>query len=55
MNDQPDRLKRFAFECYDYNDDGFIQDLDLYTYLQNFKDNEELMSKVFIPDILVLT
>ncbi len=43
-----------AFEAYDYDDDGQIQDLDLYCFLKLFKEDEELFSKAFTPDIVAI-
>jgi len=43
-----------AFEAYDYDDDGQIQDLDLFSTMKVFAKEEELFSKVFTPDFLAV-
>lgn len=43
-----------AFEAYDYDDDGYIQDLDLFSALKLFQQDEELFSKAFTPDVVAI-
>ena len=43
-----------AFEAYDYDDDGKIQDLDLFSTMKVFSKEEELFSKSFTPDLLAI-
>jgi len=40
LNEFPEKLKKMAFEAYDYDDDGYIKDLDLYCSIKLFKEDE---------------
>lgn len=54
LNENPEKAKKMAFEAYDYDDDGQIQDLDLFSTMKVFSQDEELFSKSFTPDLLAI-
>lgn len=42
LNKTPDKLKKMAFDIFDYDSDGLIQDLDLFCVIKEFQNNEVL-------------
>ena len=41
MNEQPKKLIKMAFKIYDFNNDGKVDELDLFSIMQTF----ELLAK----------
>ena len=54
LNFKPERLMRIAFDVYDFNQDKSICELDTYTTLQNFNDDDEVFVAAFSYDLCIL-
>lgn len=54
MNPQnSERIKKMIHQIYDFNDDRYIDELDVYCFMQTYEpDNPELFMSVYIDDII---
>ena len=52
--DKTDRLMRIAFEVYDFTQDKLICELDTYTNIQNFSDDDEVFVSAFSYDLCLI-
>ena len=52
--DNDDRLWKIAFEIFDFNQDRVVCELDTYTLLQTFQDDDEVFLAAFSNDLCVL-
>jgi Ca2+-binding EF-hand superfamily protein len=43
--------RRFAFNLYDTNSDGYIDSIDLFSTLKDFKNNEATLAQAVYRDI----
>ncbi len=55
MNTETDRLFRIAFEVYDFNQDKLICELDSYTNIQTFSDDDEVFLEAFSYDLCLIS
>ena len=54
VNQENDRLWRIAFDVYDFDQDKIICELDTYTMLQTFQDDDEVFVAAFSNDLCVI-
>lgn len=55
MNFKKDTLKKLAFQIYDFDNDHNVCELDLYTYVKNFRgDDDGLFLQVYAQDLTVI-
>ena len=52
--EQRDRLMKIAFDVYDFNQDKLICELDTYTAMQTFNDDDEVFLAAFSYDLCIL-
>ena len=54
LNTETDRLLRIAFDVYDFNQDKLICELDSYTNMQTFSDDDEVFLAAFSYDLCII-
>lgn len=54
MNFKRETLLKIAFQIYDYDQDHFICNLDMYTFLKNYEHDEDCFFKAYSGDIAVI-
>ena len=54
LNFDKDRLMKIAFDVYDYNQDKLICELDSYTNMKNFADDDEVYVQAFSYDLCLI-
>ena len=54
LNEQNDRLLKIAFDVFDFNQDKKICELDTYTMIQNFSDDDEVFISAFSFDLCLV-
>ena len=53
-NDETERLMRIAFDVFDYNQDRLVCELDVFTLLKSFHDDDEVFVEAFSYDLCIL-
>lgn len=56
MNPQnAERIKKMVLQVYDFNDDKYVDELDVYCFMQHYEvDNPELYLSVYIEDVILI-
>jgi hypothetical protein len=53
MNTHVEKIKKMVHSIYDFNDDKYICELDIYSFIKVFEeDNPELFMQVYLEDII---
>lgn len=55
LNTDNDRLMRIAFDVYDYNQDKTVCELDTYTMMQQFADDDKVFVYALSNDLCVIS
>ena len=53
-NDETERLSKIAFDIFDFNQDKLVCELDMYTLLHSFSDDDEVFVEVFSYDLCLI-
>ena len=53
INFNSDKVKKLTHSIYDFDNDGYVCELDLYTFIKVFEeDNSEFFMNVYMDDII---
>lgn len=53
MNFNSEKIRKMVHSIYDYNDDRFICELDVYTFIKTYEeDNSDLFMDVYVNDVI---
>lgn len=53
INFHQDKIRKLGFLIYDFDEDGYICELDLYSFIKTYEeDNPDFFMKVYLNDIL---
>lgn len=53
-NDESERLLKIAFDVFDFNQDKLICELDVYTLIKSFSDDDDVFIDAFSYDLCLL-
>ena len=51
LNGAPERLLRMGFNVFDFNEDKFLDELDMYAIMRTYDDDEEVFVNAFSYDL----